>query len=282
MHHIAIVVHERGDFDRSRYFLHAMSQLWAEQGFRISVHHGPPAADADRANIAILHVDLTLVPQPYLEFVRAHPVAVNVGVADISKRRISQQMVHRGDGYNGPVIVKTNRNSGGLREAMLAARRSRLRRFTARLRNRLPWSCRSELPTDRYPIFPSPQHVPWPVWHNPHLVVEQFLAERQDDLYCLRTWVFFGDRETNSLSLSREPIVKAHNIVRRQVIDEVPPELRRIRSQLNFQFGKFDYAIVDGQPVLYDANRTPTLPPAAGDALMPRIRHLAEGIGSFL
>ena len=39
--------------------------------------------------------------------------------------------------------------------------------------------------------------------------------------------------------------------------DPVPEELRKIRAQLGFDYGKFDYGIVDGEVILYDVNRTP-------------------------
>jgi hypothetical protein len=114
------------------------------------------------------------------------------------------------------------------------------------------------------------------------VIVEKFLAERRDGLYCLRTWVFLGDRETNSLSYSKEPVVKARNVLRRAVVPEVPDELRAMRKQMGFDFGKFDYAIVDGKVVLYDANRTPSLGNFPREQYLPRIKLLAEGIRAFL
>lgn len=47
------------------------------------------------------------------------------------------------------------------------------------------------------------------VWHNPDLVVERFLPERHDGHYCLRVWMFLGDKETNTLCYSAHPIVKS-------------------------------------------------------------------------
>ena len=94
--------------------------------------------------------------------------------------------------------------------------------------------------------------------------------------------MFLGDRETNSLSYSKQPIVKSENVIRREVVAEVPDELRQIRRELGFDFGKFDYAIVGDRVVLYDANRTPTLGNFPREQYLPRVRHLAEGIGAFI
>jgi hypothetical protein len=62
----------------------------------------------------------------------------------------------------------------------------------------------------------------------------------------------------------------------------VPDELREMRKSLGFDFGKFDYAIVDGRVVLYDANRTPAVGNFSREQFMPRIRLLAEGLNAFL
>jgi hypothetical protein len=47
--------------------------------------------------------------------------------------------------------------------------------------------------------------------------------------------------------------------VRRELVPEEPDELREIRRSLGFDFGKFDYSIVNGRVVLYDRNRTPSV-----------------------
>ena len=43
-----------------------------------------------------------------------YPTVVNRRVTDISKRRISTNLVGPHDTYSGPVILKTDRNFGGL------------------------------------------------------------------------------------------------------------------------------------------------------------------------
>ena len=101
MHHVVILVHKHDTFDDFSYFLHEIAEIWREKGLCVNVLHGPrPRVDADQA---ILHVDLTVVPDDYLTFVRPYPVVINGSVTDISKRLISGNLVCRGDGYQGPV-----------------------------------------------------------------------------------------------------------------------------------------------------------------------------------
>ena len=233
------------------------------------------------ADLAILHVDLTTVPRDYLEYLTQFPKVLNGRITDVSKRKVSSNLVRFGDGYDGPVIVKTNRNCGGEMEVQLAAVAKRLRRCDLALRHRLPWSMRRYLNTSDYKVFSTVKEVPYIVWLNPQLVVERFLPEMREGFHCLRTWVFLGDRETNSLSYSKHAVVKSDNVVRREVVADVPEELRHIRRRMGFDFGKFDYAIVDGRVVLYDANRTPTLGAITREQYLPRVRHLAEGLKAY-
>ena len=300
MHHIVILLHKYDTFEESRYFLHAIADIWREEGLRVSILNGPgPYVDAD---LVIMHVDLTVVPADYLTFVRRYPVIINGSVTDISKRLISTNLVCRDDDYQGQVIVKSNQNCGGSREVRvarmrtllgrcnqslredprLARMRSFLNRYYQSLRDKLPSTSRKGPSISDYAIFESTSQVPRVVWENPDLVVERFLPERHDNLYCVRSWVFLGDRETNAMGYSLQPIVKSGNVVRREVVAEVPEELRQMRRNLGFDFGKFDYVIVDGQVVLYDANRTPILGSLSKDQFMPNIRLLAKGIHTFL
>ena len=278
MHHIAIIVHKHFPFDNTRYLLREIAEIWQNDGLRVSVLNGPGNhVDAD---LAILHVDMTVAPEDYLTFIRRYPVTINESVMNISKRRISPNLVRRGDGYRGKVVIKTNNNCRGACDAESATKGPLLKKYTNSLRSRLPWSWRAKL--SDYPIFESADQVPRAVWHNPDLVVEQFLPERCDGFYCLRTWVFLGDKETNSLAYSNEPIVKSHNIVRFEKVAQVPDELHQMRRDMAFDFGKFDYAIVNGRVILYDANWTPSMGTLSKEQLLPNIRLLAEGIRAYL
>jgi hypothetical protein len=279
MKHIVILLHKHDTFDNPPYFLNEIAKIWHEKGLRVSVLHGPePHPDAD---LAILHVDLTVVPDDYLAFVRQYPVVINGSVADISKRHISANLVCYDDDYQGQVVVKTNLNCGGNPEAQLVRKGSLLRRCTHVLHKNMPLPFRSRISSAEYRVYQSAGQVPRAVWRNPDLVVERFLPEMCDGYYCLRSWIFLGDKEINIVGYSQNPIVKAGNMVRRENGTEVPDELRQIRKKLGFDYGKFDFAIVDGHPVLYDANRTPALGINSKEAYQERIRLLAAGIRAY-
>lgn len=276
MFHVVILVHKYDQFSEFKYVLHEISRVWEQQGARVSVQRGPgPKIDAD---MCILHADLTVVPDEYMEFVRAYSVCLNHGVGNISKRAISENLVTHEDAYAGPVIVKSNLNCGGYPEDRLAnsewARR--------RLGKMQIWRRPRMKAVSGYRIFASASEVPANVWTNPNLVVERFLPEIRDGKYCLRTWLFLGDRETNSLSYSADPVVKSGNILHRETGVEVPEELRRMRRQLGFDFGKFDYAMVDGRVILYDANRTPTFGRFSKEMFSQSILVLSKGIESYI
>jgi hypothetical protein len=51
---------------------------------------------------------------------------------------------------------------------------------------------------------------------------------------------------------------------------------------LKFDYGKFDYTMVEGRPVLFDANRTPTFGDFPKERYMPLAQSLARGIDSWL
>jgi hypothetical protein len=261
-------------------FIGELARIWRANGIEVVEQRG--LARNPDADLAILHINLTTIPKPYRDFLARYGRNLNGQVSDISKRRISRQLVHFGDCCDGPVIVKTNNNYFGLAEESLASRSFATKRLAAALRRRLPWAFTASLGKTGYRIFPSHRDVPWAVWCNPDLVVERFLPERSGEFYCVRTWLFFGDRESNSICYSEEPIVKGDNVVRRVPVPDIPQDLRRMRQELGFDFGKFDYAVVDGRTVLYDTNWTPTLGPFSRTEYEPRLRDFAGGIWAYL
>jgi len=280
MKRIVILVH-RDDPHLSElsYVVQPIVSAWKESGYDVSIVSGPQAtADGD---IALLHVNLTRVPDDHLEFINRFPVVLNGRVVDISKRTVSRNLVQPGDGYEGPVIVKSNLNSGGRRESRAHAAASPTNKMMRELRKSLPWAYRTEFKASDYRIFPTVDEVPEPVWTNSYLVVEKFLAEMHDGLYARRTWIFFGDQELSSVGYAACPIIGRQDIVREEPA-EVPEDLRQIRRDLGFDYGKFDYVIVGGQAVLFDANRTPTRGQRPPEEEQERGRLLAAGLQSFL
>jgi hypothetical protein len=277
MKNIVILTHPNDEFVERGYSLGKLADQWRNDGHRITVVDDPTYHV--EADLAILHVDLTVVPDEYLEFMSNYDRTVNAGVKDISKRNISANLVTRGDGYDGPVMIKTNLNCGGTAEGELRQRVSLASKFARAIRRRLHWSMRSELDMWGYPIFDSVKQVPWAVWRNRSLVVEKFLPERSEGFYVMRSWLFLGGAEVNFVFYANQPIIKSKVAVRIDVTTDVPDEIRQMRKSMGFDFGKFDYGIVNGRAVLYDANRTPMASTIA--AMANRMGPLVGGIDSF-
>ena len=292
MPHVVILIHRHDSFANKSYWLRAIAKYWEESGVHISLVSDPRVKV--EGDLAILHVSLTVVPREYLDFVRRFPITLNGCVADISKRSVSAQILDRSDRYEGPVIVKTDRNCQGSSERRVAARvfkSSRGRnaigdyRFALRemlRQTRRGWRQGSAQAFENYLIFNSMGDVPQAIWSDRDLVVERFLPERRNDHYCVRTWLFLGDQERSAIFYSHDPVIKSHNIVHFERTNEVPDELRQMRRNLGFDFGKFDYAVVHGRAVLFDANRTPTIGKFPEERYRPIVQSLANGLGSFL
>ena len=259
---IAVVVHrDDSGFESARYLLKLLMARWQEMGMTVEV-----VRDVDRsidADLVIPHINLTKVPPDYAELMAAHPRVVNRDLVDISKSRISSNILGPDDSYDGPVIVKTDRNFGGVPEA------------------RVLGDAATTLDPNDYPVYDSLSDVPVEVLADEHLVVEKFVPEVDEHGYYLRNWMFFGDRGLSQVTRSNERIVKAANIVHREAVP-VPDEMREIRTDLRADYAKFDYVIRDGRPILLDVNRTPTYRgPAPTEFVLEVARELADGIGSL-
>ena len=282
--HVAILWHERDRHrDLAKYAITHLAECWRADGHSVRFVFGTERFAA--ADIVVVHVDVSVVPARYLEFAARFPIAVNGRVQDVRRTRFSRILVRRDGAYTGPVIVKSNANHAGAPERArsslaLATLRWRLRRRLATLRRR---------PSDAAPIFVTPldyrifdrvAQVPEPWFDNRELVVERFLPERVGERYAVRHYQFLGDRWTCSRMLAPNPIVNAYTRISTETVD-VHPEIEALRHELDFDYGKFDYVVHDGQPVLLDANKTT----AAGLPLTPELaaarRYRAEGLYSF-
>ena len=267
---ILLVAHARDRFHQRSFLVQSLFDHWAAAGHRVLVAEGPDALPS--ADVAFLHLDCTAVPPEYIEATRRYPVVINGATGDVSKRAISEQLVAQRDGFQGPVIVKTNRNSGGFPEALHAQ--------VAVLAGEDPGPPVRYM-KDRYPIFASPCLVPPAVWNDPDLVVERFLPEKDERGYYVRYWVFLGDRERCSRYLEAEPVVKGDRAIERLPVP-VPGELRVWRKKLGLDYGKLDFVLHDGKPVLLDVNRTPTVPANLSEAVRAGQADLARGMDALL
>ncbi len=86
MTRIAIITHEYDDFYESTYFLKEFADIWKEHGLDVKVLKG--TSGQGNADLGILHVNLTEIPDNYLQFAKTFPRVINGSVKDISKRKI--------------------------------------------------------------------------------------------------------------------------------------------------------------------------------------------------
>lgn len=249
---IAIIFHERDRRDNrhEQYKIVESIPFWREWGFRTEVLFGVnERADAD---LAILHVDLSVVPRRYLRFAERFPIALNGRVRDIRKSKISTIRVGPDDSYAGPVILKTDLNAGGVPE-----RRNLpyLQRRYAHLRWRL--TRREDRMTDdsRYRIFPSVKEVPLRFFRDSRFVVEKFIPEVEGDTYSIRSYIFLGDGMTSHRLRARSPIVKTWANIEIEPV-ELHPDVPKLARSRNFDYGKFDYVVHDGEATVIDCNKT--------------------------
>ncbi len=276
---IAILFHENNrKHDLSSYAITFLAEFWRQDGNRVRYLFG--TRKFVPADLLLIHVDLSIVPDEYLEFASRYPIALNRAPKDIRKSQVSTNLVRRGDSYLGRVIVKSDLNSGGSPEQIL-------RRNSSRWRRLLP----SSLVPDNsdsssfgasfgYRIYDSLAEVPCADLEQNDVVVEKFLPEKEENLFFVRHYEFLGDRSTCTRLASRDPIVKDQTVVRIEEIDP-HPEIVEARKRLNFDYGKFDYVLHEGRPVLLDTNKTTGADRVSSRELNARRRYRATGIYSY-
>jgi hypothetical protein len=266
MTRVAIITHKFDKFLRRSYLLGGILREVEQAGIEVEVTHGH--RNFVKADLAILHVDATVVDPEYTALAKRYPRTINLGIRDIRKSVISGAGLSRGDSWDGPVIVKSELNARGAPEyyhnevAALRGKPAPHPQVTA-LRD--------------YAVFDRAGDVPDRIWRDPQLVVEKFMPERDARGFALRTWCFMGRRETCSRCISADPVVKGSSIIARELVD-VPDELRGMRTRLGFDYGKFDFVLHDGQTVLFDANFTPTVPENLTEELTLSAKELALGL----
>ena len=253
---IAILTHENsGEIRGTRYYLAHLVDVWEQMGITIHVSAGCHYTPAD---MAILHVDTSVVGEEYLELAARYPVAINGRVKNILKSSFSDHILQKDATYQGRVIVKTDANYGGINEYLIGLKSNSS--MNPEMGFERPWRKREILRSKDYPVFDSIKDVPQGVWKNKKLIVEKFLAERLDNGdYRIRGYLFFGQQELGMWYTSPNPVIKGGTSSDRGVLDSIPECLREVRREIGFDYGRFDYTEMDGRVVLFDINKTPAL-----------------------
>lgn len=258
------------------YLVARLACLWQEEGHRVTV--GP--SDLLEADIGMINIDRTWVPAGCIPANPEGRPILNASILDISKKRISGNILTFDSSYKGKVIIKTDANSFAWPERS-SGTNGMAKSLYRMSRHFLPWNLTRQLWFYQdYPILNDLNGVPEWVWKREDLIVERFVPEMEGEEYALRLWVFFGDQEYGVRMFSPDPVVKVSGITRFENIDGVPESLRKIRQELEMDFGKFDYVVVDGKAILLDVNKTPTgrikKPPS------DNLRKLASGLDQYL
>lgn len=257
MNDLVVLAHEYDALNKkSNYVILLVARILAAVGFKVVLQKGLKNPHKGRA--VINQVDLTVTPPDYAAYMDSFPVAINGRLLDISKTVVcsDETFVTTEEAFDGPVIVKTRFNYGGVPEQRVLHRQGILPSDPP-----FDWRTTPYLVPKNYPIFQGSEQVPTGVWENPNLVVQRLLTEQDDaGLYCLRFWYVLGDKGFHVLNKARAPVVKGADIIERHLVDmETPANLVSAQAELGVDFGRFDYVIIDGQAVILDVNRSPTM-----------------------
>ena len=276
---IAILFHaNERSVDLRKYAVANLADIWRKSGLQVVMLFGTKKYVP--ADLAIVHVNLSVVPEDYLAFARRYPAVLNGHVRDIRKSAISQNLLLPDSLYEGPVIVKTDLNSAGMPERSLRFANRFLRRGVRSLEKR--FSRDPLLSQADYIIHSHLREVSDDLWADPRFVIEKFFPEREGEDYVVHLYEFLGNHGTGYRVVSQEPIVTWRR--RKSWTHEVPhPYIVALKEELRFDYGKFDYLVHDGRAALLDANKTTgqgTRSPTP--EIAKALQHQAAGIHAFL
>lgn len=256
---VVILHHENYRERPDAYLIQAISRIWREKGCEVTDLRGTKKVVP--ADLIVVHVDRSVVDPVYLEFAARYPRAFNAGVSDIRKRCYCEGLVVPGDGYEGPVIVKSDLNHGGKPEHN--ARKFRLGRKVFQKGWRMAEKGLPQLvpppaivSKKQYRIYASAAKVPPVRFRDDRVVVQRFLPEMSGGRYLLRKYLFCGDAYLLQAELSEHPIISGGTDAPVLAHKEVPGEVLAFRERMKLDYGKIDYGVCGGRVVIYDCNKT--------------------------
>jgi hypothetical protein len=278
---VVVLLHERESRRRLKHYLiHALGREWQRRGLDVVYQYGLGARP--EADLLFPHIDLTRIPADYASFINSYPRAVNRGVTEISKRRVSAHLLDEAGNYSGPVIVKTDNNCGGVPERRLAGGLARLWIGLYRLRERrMGPDLSNAAMLFQYPIYPNLAAVPRGAFRNSNLVVERFRPETEGSRYFLRHYLFLGDRFRSVRVAGASPYLKRSECVWTDENIPVPGEVIHLRRSLGLDYGKIDYTMPGGQVAILDVNRTVGTP-GQDEVTAAAVKSLADGLWSYV
>jgi hypothetical protein len=281
---IAILFHENDrHYSLDRYSVLPLSKAWQEAGHELIFLFGPRKFIP--ADLVLVHVNLSVVPEEYIRLARRYPIALNAEIKDIRKRTISQSLLRRDDEWDGPAIVKSNLNYAGYPELILGrswlTRKSQTMRRAQRLLGRLTGRSMALGESAEYEVYDGLADVPAKYFDRDGIVVEKFRPEFEDGLYHTRFYLFLGDRESHRRLAGKHPIVNTATHVQ---AEDIEPDDRIVawRKRLKMDYGKLDYVVVDDEVIVLDVNKTIGKGRFLDDESAQRAwRYRAEGLYSY-
>lgn len=269
--------------DLSCYTIHHIAELWRKSGLDVTYIYG--VEKHVPADIIIVHIDFSIVPKEYLDYAANYPVALNGQLSNICKSDFSEGLLESGSDWDGSVIVKSNFNHGGIQEQIYS---NILRKPHVDLYSRIISKVkrimgREPLFSDPYDykIFDKVDMVPKHWFRSSKAIIEKFVPEIENDLYHIRMFQVLGDRWLCERLASPNPIVKGGNCVKVEVV-EPEDEVFEWCKELKLDYGKLDYVVKDGKPILLDINKTIGATGLINKKENDKKRqHLSEGIFSY-
>jgi len=241
-------LHREGEAEYG-YAIGLVAEQWREAGHEVRFI---TERDSWSADLAVLHVDNTVVPARYVRAARQYPVVINGRITDIRKTKVSSAAVWPEPGYQGPVFVKSNLNSAGIPERVLSTR-SRWSRFRR-------WLGRGQGETmdynKGYAVYDSIAAIPKEVRRRRDIVVQKFLPEIENGHYFVRRCFILGERMICYRMGHNDPIVDAGGPDLFTWI-EPRPEIIAWKRKVGLDYGTIDYVLNNGEVVVLDVNKTP-------------------------
>src|ERR1700677_3927676 len=274
--------------DLRAYLIQLLAEEWERLGIRVLFHCG--TKNCPDADVLILHVNLSVVPEEYLKGAERYPVAINGGISNIRKTSYSRIRVLPGDGYEGEEIIKSAYNYAGIPERKARAAepgshwdavRGKFSEWMRKVGRRNGGRPVIKDKSD-YCVLPRREMVPDEWLAAEEIIVEQFRPERRGEKYVLREWYFFGDCEWMGCEVSADPIITSGELTP-ELERPVPPEIRLRRKELGVDYGKIDFGFdAEDGPVLYDVNKTTGVWLWESPRLPGMVEALAPGLFSYV
>ena len=235
------------------------------------------------ADAIFVHVDLSVVPDQVRRFAARYPMQINAGARDIRKTSFADGLLDSWNTYDAPVIVKSDLNYGGVPEFFERGLLDRLARKIGRVLTGKP-APKIASKSD-YRVFSTLAAVP-PELFGEGNVVQKLLLEKDGDKNLLREYIFLGRLHYENIERSSSEIITEDDHVSCEPF--VPhPRLLNLRHRMKLDYGKIDYVMIDGEPFIFDANKTMGLGSKAGteafgDGFNRMLKAFAEEIASSM